>query len=143
MQTIYMVGHSNHELEVFLSLLTKHEIGFLIDVRSYPRSRLLWFTQYPLKQSLEGRGIKYAHFPSLGGRNPLEGLTLRREVECALDAPELVGLRAAMMCSEGKPDKCHRRYLLEPVILDLGHEVRQILPNGELEAPGARQASLF
>jgi len=36
---IFTIGHSTHELEEFVELLRRHEIGLLADVRAYPRSR--------------------------------------------------------------------------------------------------------
>ena len=36
---IYTIGHSNHTLEAFLSLLRLHRIEVLIDTRSAPYSR--------------------------------------------------------------------------------------------------------
>ena len=57
---VYMIGHSNLPIEVFLSHLEHHRIEKVIDVRSVPRSR--WqpqFNREPLRASLEQRRIGY------------------------------------------------------------------------------------
>jgi hypothetical protein len=46
----------------------------------------------------------------------------------------------ALMSSEGDFNKCHRHYLLAPLIASLGCQVQQITPTGALVAdPGPRQ----
>ncbi len=104
--------------------------------RSVPRSR--WHPQFnrePLRASLEQRRIGYQSLPALGGRPPLAGQALEDEIAKLLPPHE----RTCWMCSEGDPHQCHRRSLLEPVILGLGCAVRQILPDGSLEeGPSSR-----
>ena len=128
---VYLIGHSNLPIEVFLSHLKHYRIEKVIDVRSVPRSR--WHPQFnrePLRASLEQRRIGYQSLPALGGRPPLAGQALEDEIAKLLPPHE----RTCWMCSEGDPYQCHRRSLLEPVILGLGYAVRQILPDGSLEA---------
>jgi hypothetical protein len=38
---VWTVGHSNHDFDAFAGLIAGEEIEFLVDVRSYPYSRLL------------------------------------------------------------------------------------------------------
>ena len=38
--TIYTIGHSTHEIDVFLTMLAQHKISAVADVRSTPASRL-------------------------------------------------------------------------------------------------------
>ena len=133
---VYMIGHSNLPIEVFLSHLKHYRIEKVIDVRSVPRSR--WHPQFnrePLRASLEQRRIGYQSLPTLGGRPALAGQALEDEIAKLLPPHE----RTCWMCSEGDPHQCHRRSLLEPVILGLGCAVRQILPDGSLEeGPSSR-----
>ena len=45
---LFTIGHSNHELKVFISLLQKHSVTAIADVRSYPYSPLLLLKAFPL-----------------------------------------------------------------------------------------------
>ena len=57
---IYTIGHSNHSLEHFLSLLRQHEIEVLCDVRSTPASRYTpQFNSGTLEHVLPDHGIAY------------------------------------------------------------------------------------
>ena len=67
---LFTVGHSNHALDVFLTLLQKHEIQVLADVRSSPYSRYVkHFDREELEQAIKDAGIKYLFLGrELGGR---------------------------------------------------------------------------
>jgi uncharacterized protein (DUF488 family) len=57
---LFTIGHSNHAIEAFISLLHQHEITALADVRSRPYSRYLThFNKEPLKSALNRAGIYY------------------------------------------------------------------------------------
>jgi uncharacterized protein (DUF488 family) len=66
---IWTIGHSTRSIEDFISLLKKNEIKLLADVRSLPGSkRYPQFNKDGLEKSLSAHGIRYEHFPELGGR---------------------------------------------------------------------------
>jgi uncharacterized protein (DUF488 family) len=66
---IWTIGHSTRSIEDFISLLKKNEIKLLADVRSWPGSkRYPQFNREALAESLNAHGIRYEHFPELGGR---------------------------------------------------------------------------
>src|SRR6478672_4994378 len=66
---IWTIGHSTRKIEVFLSLLQNNGIKLVADVRMYPGSkRYPQFGREALAQSLAEHGIRYEHFPELGGR---------------------------------------------------------------------------
>lgn len=66
--TVWTIGHSTHELERFLSLLARHDIDVLVDVRAGPHSRRHpHFEQVALERSLPERGVAYVHLSRLGG----------------------------------------------------------------------------
>ncbi|MDX1513867.1 MAG: DUF488 domain-containing protein [Gammaproteobacteria bacterium] len=146
---IYSIGHSRHPLEDFVSLLKKHAIEKVVDVRGQPYSRR--FSQYNrerLRISLESCGIGYAwqgdflsgrpkpmKFYGADGKVLWEELRKWPALHQALD--ELVedagDQRLAMMCAEEDPDRCHRRFLLTPPLLERGVTIRHIRGDGRLE----------
>jgi uncharacterized protein (DUF488 family) len=66
---IWTIGHSTRNIEVFISLLEANGIKLLADVRSLPGSkRYPQFNKEALAESLNTNGIRYEHFPDLGGR---------------------------------------------------------------------------
>jgi uncharacterized protein (DUF488 family) len=66
---IWTIGHSTRESDVFVSLLQENGIKSVADVRMLPGSkRYPQFNKEALIDSLGRAGIRYEHFPELGGR---------------------------------------------------------------------------
>jgi uncharacterized protein (DUF488 family) len=66
---IWTVGHSTRTIDEFVSLLKANEIKILADVRAWPGSkRYPQFNKDALAESLSAHGIRYEHFPELGGK---------------------------------------------------------------------------
>ena len=67
---VLTVGHSNHPLETFVSLLRQHGVTTLADVRSAPYSRFNpHFNRKSLDAALQAHGIAYRFMgQALGGR---------------------------------------------------------------------------
>ena len=150
--TIFTIGHSTHEPEAFLRLLSTHAIEVVADVRRYPSSRRMpWFNKAELEASLESAGIGYEHFEPLGGRrnpqpdSPNGGWRVGQfqgyadhmageEFQAALD--RLLALadqcRAVIMCAEAQWTRCHRR-LVSDALLTRGATVVHIDARGGLE----------
>jgi uncharacterized protein (DUF488 family) len=143
---IWTIGHSNHTFERFAELLESERIGFVIDVRSYPYSRIApQFNHDHLDRALRGIGTGYLFLgEDLGGR-PVQDehydeqgharydLMAERPTFIAAVQRLLKGCREhriALVCSEGQPDSCHRRLLVGKVLVDHGVQLRHILPNG-------------
>jgi len=152
---IRTIGHSTRSIAEFLSLLKKHSIRCLVDIRRWPSSRK-WphFNRQPLQASLKEEGIEYAWMESLGGRrhqapaqdSPNTGLTspafrnyadymLTGEFRRAVD--ELLRFAedkpTAIMCAERLFWKCHRR-LLSDYLYSLGVEVLHIFDHNTVKA---------
>ena len=154
---IYTIGHSNHTLDAFLSLLHLHRIEVLIDTRSAPYSRFApQFNKDALKAAVLEQGIKYGHYGrELGGRPEGDefydagGHVLYGEVAQSPLFQEglarLVGgaekRRVALLCSEEDPNVCHRRLLITRVLDGLGVEVAHIRGDGRLESERELQAA--
>ena len=145
---VLTVGHSNHPLEKFVSLLKQHDVATLVDVRSAPYSRFNpQFNRKSLDAALHAHGIAYLFMGhALGGRpedrscyedgrvryDRLARTSLYREgidrvVEAARD--ECV----ALMCAEKEPLDCHRTLLVGRSLAGRGVAVTHILADGTLE----------
>lgn len=151
-QTIWTVGHSNVPFEVLLEALRSADIQLLFDVRMYPQSRRHpQFNRDRLSQALGEAGIEYRHIPSLGGRRRPNvesiNLGLRDESfrgfadymstpEFELALAELIEAanraRAAIMCAESLPWKCHRS-LISDALTARGVQVLHISGGQERE----------
>ncbi len=148
---IYTIGHSNHDDETFLGLLARHDISAVIDVRSVPFSRYTsQFNRTILKERLNEKGVDY-HFMGnrLGGRSDDPGdydpdgqiqYDLLSKSEKFLEALESVVRgstehRLVLMCSEGRPEDCHRSLLLAEELRNWHQpvDVLHILPDGSTQ----------
>jgi uncharacterized protein (DUF488 family) len=130
---VLTVGHSRRPLDDFLRLLLQHRVTLVADVRKMPRSRSNpQFNGDALPQALREVGVGYVHLPGLGGlrrRRPdslntgwqnasFQGYAdymLTPEFEQGLQ--ELLerarGQRAAVMCAEAVPWRCHRSLIAD------------------------------
>lgn len=145
--TIYTIGHSNHPLGDFMSLLKTHGIELLIDVRSRPKSRYRHFGGPQLESSLDVEHVAYEYMGRDLGGHPADDRYynkrgrvvyqriasesgFRRAVQVAiLRAQEC---RVVLMCAEGDPSKCHRHTLLARELLVRGCSVQHVLRDGTL-----------
>jgi len=125
---LYTIGYGQRSLEQLVKVLQQYGIRLLIDVRSAPYSRFKpEFSREPLALELERQGIVYQFMgDSLGGqprdpacftngkvdyhklsRQPCFSAGLDR-LQALLGKPETLGL----LCSEGRPEQCHRSKLI-------------------------------
>jgi uncharacterized protein (DUF488 family) len=126
---IWTIGHSTRTIDEFISLLQTNQIRLLVDVRSLPGSkRYPQFNKEALANSLGKAGIRYEHFPELGGRRKahrdshntawrnasfrgyadyMETEEFRKGVERLLDLGAGAG-PTAIMCAEAVWWRCHR-----------------------------------
>lgn len=163
-QRVHSIGHSNHESDHFICLLTKYGIAAVVDVRSSPWSRFApQFNQELLERTLARHDIIYVFLGAeLGGRPDGDdfydddGHVLYSEVaetsffEAGIDrlVEEARQRRVAMMCSEEDPTDCHRRLLVTRVLRERGVRMDHIRGDGSLLteddlAAAEAQQSLF
>jgi uncharacterized protein (DUF488 family) len=150
---IWTIGHSTRTIDEFISLLQANQIRLLVDVRSLPGSkRYPQFNKETLADSLGKTGIRYDHFPELGGRRKakpeskntawrnasfrgyadyMETEELRKGVERLLDLAANAG-QAAIMCAEAVWWRCHRS-LISDYLKVRGIEVMHILDSNKTE----------
>ena len=145
---IYTIGHSNHPIERFISLLSAHEIQAVADVRSTPYSRFNpQFRRASLAASLSEAGIRYVFLgQELGARSQDPACYDGSRVsyaKLARSGPFRSGLerlisgqreyRIAILCAEKDPLDCHRTILVTRELERSGVPVSHILCDGTLE----------
>ena len=60
------VGHSTHPLDTFVAMLKSNDVGYVLDVRTVPRSRHNpQFNLESLPNFLETVDVGYLHLPEL------------------------------------------------------------------------------
>ena len=127
MREIYTIGHSNHSIEHFIELLAAYRISTVIDVRSGPYSKYSpHFDKDVLENALRNANIDYIFLGrELGAQRSEECCYIDGQAKYNLIAQLLIfrnGLdevllkcensRAALMCAESDPLKCHRTILV-------------------------------
>ena len=135
---VYSIGHGRHAWKDFLTLLQRHEIAFVCDVRNFARSRWVQFNGAVLEANLLENGIGYEHLPETGGKKIAAPEDLNRGVERILELSSEI--KTVIMCSESQPltkhkiprANCHRIGLLSPLLKSKGaSRIVHILPNGD------------
>lgn len=146
-ETLYTIGHSNHEAEYFVNLLKKNGINVVVDVRSTPYSQYTTqFNQNEIKKTLKENGIGYIHMGeefgarrddnSLYGEDGKLSFELTKKTEAFRNGIRRVedglekGFRIAFMCAEKHPEECHRCILVGKAFYDMGYDVENILEDG-------------
>lgn len=149
--TIYSIGHGNKKIEDFIVELKSFKIQFLLDIRSKPYSK--WnpqFNQAALDLELKNNGITYVFVgDTLGGlpedrscydydgkvvydlikekdffKQGLERLTTANEKKINL----------AIMCSESKPEECHRSKLIGQELLNKEISLKHIVSDKRVKS---------
>jgi uncharacterized protein (DUF488 family) len=136
-ERVFTVGHSDRSLEDFLRLLQAHRATLVVDVRKMPGSRRNpQFGRDTLPPALRQAGIGYVHMPGLGGlrrRRPdspntgwqnasFQGYAdymltpeFQQSLQELLDRAK--GERAALMCAEAVPWRCHRSLIADALVV--------------------------
>jgi uncharacterized protein (DUF488 family) len=144
---MWTIGHSTRAIDEFISLLEENEIKLLVDVRAWPGSkRYPQFNKDALAESLNAHGIRYEHFPELGGKRKSKSDSrntawrnasfrgyadymeteqfqkgIKRLLNIAAEASP-----AAIMCAEAVWWRCHRS-LIADYLKARGVEVLHVL----------------
>ncbi|MFA5491045.1 MAG: DUF488 domain-containing protein [Candidimonas sp.] len=159
------IGHSDRNLDEFLDMLRAAQVGEVIDVRRFPRSRTnLAYNIDRLPEALARVQIGYRHWAAFGGRRPKQpgvdeninalwrvqsfhnyaDYALSDDFATALRELERLGRdhRLALMCAEAVWWRCHRRIIADHLLLH-GHAVDHLMGLGHIEhatpTPGVRK----
>ena len=158
MNPIYTIGHSNHDIAVFLNLLQMHNISALGDVRSQPYSHYVpQYSYEALKAELAKFNISYVFLgKELGARSDNPNCYNHGKVQYHRLAQEslfIQGLsrvqqgmnryRIALMCSEKDPIECHRAILITRQLAENNILIHHIHADGSLETQQAMESRLL
>lgn len=145
---LFTIGYGARSFDQFLAVLQSNSIEYLIDVRTAPYSKFKpEFSRDVLRGRIERAGIRYIFMGDTLGGQPSD---LACQTEGKIDYSKVrlqpffqEGLerlkkafaqqhRAALMCSEGRPEQCHRSKLIAEALADAGIPVRHIDEDGSV-----------
>jgi uncharacterized protein (DUF488 family) len=127
---ILTIGYTGRKFEEFLAILQARGVTHLVDVRTAPYSRFSEsYNQAELEDSLKQSGIKYVFIGNLLGGRPNDpdcydddGRVVYSKVASKeyfqkgigqlLNGTKAVGRVLCLMCSELRPEQCHRSKLI-------------------------------
>jgi uncharacterized protein (DUF488 family) len=154
----FTIGYGARSLDAFLAVLKANDITYILDIRSAPYSRFKpEFSKNALEAAAKAAGFTYVYMGDTLGGQPQDTTCYEdgkvvydrvkerpffREGIARLRRASERNLRVALMCSEGKPEQCHRTVLIGQALVDLGIGVAHIDENdcliGQDEALGRR-----
>ncbi|MBL7163797.1 MAG: DUF488 domain-containing protein [Anaerolineales bacterium] len=145
---IHTIGYGARDMDAFLAALQSQQIQYLIDVRTSPYSSYKpEFSKATLQKALETNGIRYIFMgDTLGGQpddpgcytngkvdyEKVAGQSFYQEGIARLHEASRQGQRVVLMCSEGKPENCHRTKLIGQTLTAQVLEVLHIDENDDV-----------
>jgi len=136
---IYTLGTDLRSAEDFIEILLAYEIRAVIDVRSFPKSRMSHFSKNPLAELLKSNGIAYHFFgKELGGfrKGGYAAYVTTEEFSNGVGMIESVAKEtvSVIICSEKFPWKCHRKWISRE-LQHGGWSVEHIIDKGKVWNP--------
>lgn len=145
---LFTVGHSTYDIDYFISLLKTYDINCVVDVRSTPYSKYsIQYNKDSIKMSLKSHNITYIHMGmEFGARRSSKDLYTRegyvdfervkhdKAFKAGIERIKVglkKGYNIAFMCTEKRPDECHRCILVGRNFKDLGYKVINIINESE------------
>jgi uncharacterized protein (DUF488 family) len=136
---VYTLGTGLRSEEDFIEIMSAYGLKTVIDVRSYPKSKLVHFNRHELSGLLQENGIAY-HFlgKELGGLRK-GGYTAYIITDSFAEGIDMLvkiagSGTAVIICSEHLPWKCHRKWIAME-LQKRGWEVRHIIDKGRVWTP--------
>jgi len=146
--SLFTIGYGARTLAEFLAALKASHIEYLIDVRTAPYSKFRpEFSRDLLQHHVERAGIHYVFMGDALGGQPKDPVChtdgkvdydkvraqpfFQSGIERLRKAFELER-RVALMCSEGRPEQCHRSKLIGEALAAAGVPVCHIDEDGGL-----------
>ena len=139
MKKVYTLGTGRRSEEDFVEILLSYDIKALIDVRSFPKSKIPVFTRENLENLLKKEGINYIFLGrELGGfrKGGYEAYTGTEEFKKGIDRLEDIASSGTtvIICAERFPWKCHRRWISRE-LHRRGWHVEHIIDKGKVWTP--------
>ena len=130
---LYTIGFTQKRAEVFFGLLHQKGVQRLVDIRLNPSGQLSGFAKQedlPYFLSRLANGCQYIHLPELAPTKEIledyrsglswvqyeqrfKALMNERRIPDALTRSDFINQVSCLLCSEAKPEKCHRRLVAE------------------------------
>ncbi|MBI5383665.1 MAG: DUF488 domain-containing protein [Verrucomicrobia bacterium] len=145
---LFTIGYGARTLDEFIAALKANRIEYLIDVRTAPYSKFKQeFSKELLQHHVERAGIRYVFMgDTLGGqpKDPACHTDGKVDYDKVRAQPFFqAGIerlkkafqsqrRAALMCSEGRPEQCHRSKLIGEALAAAGVPVSHIDEDGQV-----------
>lgn len=145
---ILTIGYGNRSIDEFIDLLLKYSVQYLIDLRTSPYSKFkIDFNRDAFEKKLKMNQLKYVYMGDTIGGLPsdrtcytddqvdydkVKEKDFYKEGISRLISAYNGGHAVAIMCSEGKPEMCHRSKLVAVTLEASGIPVKHINENGEL-----------
>jgi len=143
---VYTIGYGQRRGADVIDLLQRYGIEYLVDVRSTPYSRFRpEFSRPALEKALPALGVRYVFMGDLLGGRPSDPTCYRDgKVDYTalsrtpayqhgiqrLKKAWMQGLRVCLLCSEARPEDCHRTKLIGQSLAEQGIPVRHIDADG-------------
>lgn len=140
--SIYSIGHGNKSIETLIDELRHFGIDYLIDIRSKPYSKYSpHFNQNSLKFSLLEKKITYVFMGDILGGLPddqtcytngyVDYVKLKEKDFFKTGLQRLITandkkIKVVIMCSESKPEECHRTKLIGEELRKKGINLKHI-----------------
>jgi uncharacterized protein (DUF488 family) len=155
---LFTIGHSDHELAHFVSLLARHGVNAIVDVRSQPYSRFHGqFNRETVAEVLRIAGIEYLFLGRELGARRIERESYRKgqaRYDLIRGLPAFaVGLnrlrqeacsrRICLLCAEKDPITCHRTILVCRYLRGDAIDIRHILDDGSTETTEQAETRLL
>lgn len=139
MKKIFTLGAGRRSEEDFVEILFAYNISALIDVRSFPKSRISVFTRSNLEALLKAEGIQYHYLGrELGGlrKGGYEAYTLTDAFLQGIEKLESTAQDnvSVIICAERFPWKCHRKWIARE-LHRRGWDVEHIIDKGKVWIP--------
>lgn len=130
---LYTIGFTQKRAEVFFGLLQRNGIQRLVDIRLNPGGQLSGFAKQedlPYFLSRLANDCQYIHLPELAPTREIledyrkglswsyyeqrfQALMDERRIPETLNQSDFQQQVSCLLCSEAKPEKCHRRLVAE------------------------------
>lgn len=143
---VFSLGTDLRSEEDFIEILLAYGIGALIDVRSFPKSRIVTYNRENIEKLLLQNGIEY-HFlgRELGGfrKGGYEAYTLTEGFLQGIVRLEAIARErpSVFLCAERFPWKCHRRWIARE-LQKRGWRVEHIIDKGRVWVPRQKPGPL-